>query len=435
MRAVKTRNNLKFLLDPSESISMITQTTFRLPKAFLHPRVADKLLHSTQVNHSAYRDQLFPGAMPPMIYYAGAKKSLIPQLACLAPDSMQGLGSGFFGTGAFELNIEGRGLLKDKLMVVTEKCPHLALIWEQIQQHRMQEIMDAFHQLVRETEDALGKRTRKGSFSVTKQEYNYLAHRFNENILADKARRSSIFPDQEPLKADPDLIRMQINLYIINTCIGGVFRKNGKGLFNVQFNAQGRKPGMEIFFPLEMAKVKTVLAKIHFIRGDFSLLLDQDFPTGSFFFFDPPYFGTYDSFTEGRFSETDFSRFVAAVRTLAQQGHKLLITQSFHPEVKSRIGSIDGFNQAMIFRRDSFGKGGFIPEYVFRNYTTQSPEEQIFMAEVRRVEDKYAELVRAMEMDQDPVFIAAELMRLNGQNSLFLEKLNAGQLDPQTSED
>lgn len=422
------------MLDLSESISMITQTTFRLPKAFLHPRVADKLLHSTQVNHSAYRDQLFPGAMPPMIYYAGAKKSLIPQLACLAPDSMQGLGSGFFGTGAFELNIEGRGLLKDKLMVVTEKCPHLALIWEQIQQHRMQEIMDAFHQLVRETEDALGKRTRKGSFSVTKQEYDYLAHRFNANIKADKARRASLFPDQEP-KVDLSLLRMHINLYLINTCVGGVFRKNGKGLFNVQFNAQGRKPGMRIFSPLEMAKVKTVLAKINFIRGDFSLLLDQALPAGSFMFFDPPYFGTYDGFTDTGFSEDDFSRFVAAVRTFDQQGHKIMLTQSFHPDVKESFSSIKGFNMAMLFRRSTFGKGGFIPEYIFRNYTTQSSEEQIFMAEVRRVEDKYAELVRAMEMGQDPVFIAAELMRLNGQNSLFLEKLNAGQLDPQTSED
>jgi|GEM_PF-4319356 len=378
----------------------INSTTFKVCREFLHPEVAGRMLHSTRVNRSPWKQRLFPGPVPVIKYYAGGKRGMIPQLQALAPHSMAGLGSGFFVTGAFEFHLYGQGLLQGKPIAAIELNPHVAFIHEQLQTSSPAEIVRAYGREVAACERALGKKNHLGRWHVTKQEYAYHKKRLNDWI------QPGLFDDP------PDsLSRFHTILFILNTCVGGVFRFNASGAFNVNFN-NSRGENTEIFVPLEIPAVHRAMQDITFRRGDYAQLLEAGLPQGSFIFLDPPYYETYDSFTQTGFGPAEFHRFVEAVKTLNGKGYQIMLTQSFHPAVREAFGAVEGFNAAVTFRHNTFGPG-LIPEYVFRNYLIGTPEEQIFMDQVRRVEDKYAELNYAMQVGLDPVRIAMELVRLN----------------------
>jgi len=379
---------------------LINTTTFKLPKQFLHPEVAGKMMHSSQIGSAKWKKILFPGPVPVIKYYTGGKRGMIPQLQCLFPNEMEGLGSGFFGTGAVEHHLYGRGLLKGKPIVAVEFNPHVALIHEQLQTVSSNEIVRAYYREVGKCEKALGKKKHLGKWRVTKQEYEYHKRRFNSWT------KPGLFEGRPS-----SLTKFHTNLFLLNTCIGGVFRFNSTGQFNVNFN-KARGENTEVFVPLEIAAVHRAMQDMVFIRGDYAKLCEADLPEGSFIFLDPPYYDTYDAYTQTGFGVSEFSRFVEAVKTLNGKGYQIMITQSFHPKVKEALGAIEGFNVAMTFRHNSFGSG-IIPEYVFRNYQNGTSEERIFMDQVRRVEEKYIELLQAVQMGQDPVLVAMELARLN----------------------
>ncbi len=378
---------------------LIKPATFKLPKQFLHPEVDARMLHSTQVGRNPWKKRLFPGPVPVIKYYTGGKRGMIPQLQCLFPNEMAGLGSGFFGTGAVEFHLYGKGLLENKPIVAVEANPHVALIHEQSQTVSPAEIVRAYRREVRACEDALGKKRNLSKWRVTKQEYEYHKRRFNGWVQPE------LFEDP------PDsLTRFHTNLFLLNTCIGGVFRFNQQGLFNVNFN-KSRGENTEVFVPLEIKDVCSAMRNFVFIRGDYSRLCESALPEGSFIFLDPPYYDTYDYYTKTGFDADEFSRFVEAVKVLNSKGYQIMITQSFHPAVKEALEPIDGFDVAVTFRHNTFGSG-IIPEYVFRNYQNGSSEEQIFMDQVKRVEETYVELLRIVQMGLDPDLIV-QLAQLN----------------------
>lgn len=122
-------------------------------------------------------------------------------------------------------------------------------------------------------------------------------------------------------------------LYLNRTCWNGLYRENLRGEFNVP---RGTKDTV-IFDDDDFASVSESLARAKIMTGDFDKVLSA-LEEKDFAFIDPPYTVKHNGngfvkYNESIFSWNDQVRLANAVRSKANCGASILVTNAYHPTV------------------------------------------------------------------------------------------------------
>jgi DNA adenine methylase len=120
-------------------------------------------------------------------------------------------------------------------------------------------------------------------------------------------------------------------LYLNRTCWNGLYRENLRGEFNVP---RGTKDTV-IFDDDDFAAVSEALASAKITTGDFEKVLNG-VKEKDFVFIDPPYTVKHNSngfvkYNESIFSWKDQERLAKAVKSKADSGASILVTNAYHP--------------------------------------------------------------------------------------------------------
>ena len=122
-------------------------------------------------------------------------------------------------------------------------------------------------------------------------------------------------------------------LYLNRTCWNGLYRENLRGEFNVP---RGTKDTV-IFDDDDFAAISEALASATIMTGDFEQTL-RKIKHGDLAFIDPPYTVNHNSngfikYNEKIFSWNDQVRLANAVRSKADSGANILVTNAYHSTV------------------------------------------------------------------------------------------------------
>jgi DNA adenine methylase len=122
-------------------------------------------------------------------------------------------------------------------------------------------------------------------------------------------------------------------LYLNRTCWNGLYRENLQGRFNVP---RGTKNTV-IFDDDDFAGISEALARTKIMTGDFEKLLST-LEENDFAFIDPPYTVKHNGngfvkYNESIFSWSDQIRLADVVRSKANSGASMLVTNAYHPTV------------------------------------------------------------------------------------------------------
>jgi DNA adenine methylase len=126
-------------------------------------------------------------------------------------------------------------------------------------------------------------------------------------------------------------------IWLNKHCFNGLYRVNGKGLFNVSWNRRTRGDSID---ERNLRAVSSYLrsAKVEIRQGDFEEAC-ADAKAGDFVFFDSPYVpisvtAAFSDYTKDGFTLADHERLAALFRRLDRLGVYLLLTNNDVPLVR-----------------------------------------------------------------------------------------------------
>ncbi len=153
-------------------------------------------------------------------------------------------------------------------------------------------------------------------------------------------------------------------IFLNKTGFNGLYRENQAGEYNVSFGYRER-PALD---PESLTAFSQAFAGTKLLHGDFRQFISEP-KGGDFLYLDPPYDGTYNSYTCSGFSNADLQDLGQHCRHFDRMGVYWMVSNSDTPLVRDvfrgfRIGSI------MAPRSVSrYGSGrGKVQELIIRNY-------------------------------------------------------------------
>jgi len=168
--------------------------------------------------------------------------------------------------------------------------------------------------------------------------------------------RAVDWKDMEPLEAAARTI------YLNKTCFNGLYRVNRKGLFNTPYANNKRTVYCDA---TEIRKASALLNSAEIICGDFHQVLMELAKEGDFIFLDPPYvpvskYADFKRYTKEQFGEDDQRKLAEDVKTLAERGCNLMLTNSNHPLVHELYGDfkIEIFQTKRMINKDANNRTG-----------------------------------------------------------------------------
>jgi DNA adenine methylase len=259
----------------------------------------------------------FRGGVQPLLKWAGGKRQLLPALRRFYPVRFHGYIEPFFGSGAVFFDLHGRGLLRNRDVVLIDSNADLIGCYETVRDHP--------ELVARELEQLARAHASEGAPHY----YKVRDNRFNP--LRNAQRR----PDGR-IAYTPELAAMLI--YLNRTGFNGLFRLNARGAFNVP---AGRYAHPTIVNRSKLNAVADALAlpRVKLLHGSFDLARDVAGP-GDFLYCDPPYAplsptANFTSYTTARFGNDDQVRLQQLVVTLAASGCHVLVSNSTAAEIAS----------------------------------------------------------------------------------------------------
>jgi DNA adenine methylase len=119
-------------------------------------------------------------------------------------------------------------------------------------------------------------------------------------------------------KAEPvdQIDRAARFIYLNRLCFNGLYRVNGKGKFNVPYGRHVRPPNMPID---AMKRAASILKYAQLYHSDFGDVIEMA-EAGDLIYADPPYDGTYKSYTSAGFTVEDQRRLVECLADAADRG-------------------------------------------------------------------------------------------------------------------
>ncbi len=160
------------------------------------------------------------------------------------------------------------------------------------------------------------------------------------SALPDEAGRKSFylgvrssFNAGRPQGNTPDVGRAALLLFLNRTCFNGLYRVNGKGLFNVPF---GRYVCPGICDVASIKSASAALSGVEILSGDFANAVAGAGP-GWFVYFDPPYrpvskTSAFCDYTQGGFGDDEQRRLAECCRWLDAAGAGWMLSNSDAPD-------------------------------------------------------------------------------------------------------
>ena len=162
-----------------------------------------------------------------------------------------------------------------------------------------------------------------GSVDCTKEFYYRIRESFNEKISNGQL----------------DYEAAAMFIYINKHCFNGLYRVNGKGLFNVPWNQRTDGKSAE---PDNLRSISNYLKQVKFSQGDFEVFC-EDVKSGDFVYFDSPYVpesstADFTSYTAGGFTYDDHVRLAKLYERLSERGALLMLSNNDVPLVHELYG-------------------------------------------------------------------------------------------------
>ena len=270
----------------------------------------------------------------PFVKWAGGKRQLLPQIKERMPEKYNNYFEPFVGGGA----------------VIFEFKPERALIND-----INKALINAYRKICDEPEAFLRevKKLDSEMWEDGKKYYYYLREHYNDKLM----------------KAEYDVELAALFVFLNKHCFNGLYRVNGKGLFNVPYN-DSRKASVNENVIMEVSKY---LQDVTIIDGDFEVAC-KDAKKGDFVFFDSPYAPlnptSFESYTKEGFDVESHRRLAELYNELTDRGCYCMLTNhntEFINELYSGKGyKIDVIKVKRMINSDATNRVG--EEVIICNY-------------------------------------------------------------------
>ena len=242
----------------------------------------------------------------PFVKWAGGKRQLLPQIKERMPEKYNNYFEPFVGGGA----------------VLFELLPSSALIND-----INKALINAYRQICNVPEAFINAVNRLDTemWEDGKKYYYSLRERFNDKLM----------------KSEYDVELAALFVFINKHCFNGLYRVNGKGLFNVPYN-NNRKASVDEKAILNVSKY---LQGVTIIDGDFEEAC-QEAKKGDFVFIDSPYAPlnptSFESYTKEGFDIESHRRLANLYDELTDRGCYCMLT-NHNTELINELYSNSGY--------------------------------------------------------------------------------------------
>lgn len=229
-------------------------------------------------------------SIAPFVKWAGGKRQLLPQIKERMPEKFNDYYEPFVGGGA----------------VVFELLPENARIND-----INRALINAYRQICHNPEAFLEVINQLDSqmWEDGKKYYYSLREHYNDKLM----------------KAEYDVELAALFVFVNKHCFNGLYRVNGKGLFNVPYN-NSRRPSVDEH---TIWDISNYLQKITILEGDFEAAC-ADAKQGDFVFIDSPYAplnpSSFESYTKEGFDLESHMRLAKLYDELTARGCYCMLT-------------------------------------------------------------------------------------------------------------
>lgn len=270
----------------------------------------------------------------PFVKWAGGKRQLLPQIKERMPEKYNRYYEPFVGGGAliFELLPENA--------LINDINPALINAYKQICNEP-----EAFLKVVNKLDTEM--------WQDGKEYYYSLREHYNDKLM----------------KAEYDVELAALFVFINKHCFNGLYRVNGKGLFNVPYN-NSRRASVDKDVIKDISKY---LQGVTIIEGDFEEAC-ADAKKGDFIFFDSPYAPlnptSFESYTKEGFDVESHRRLAGVYTELTKRGCYCMLTNHNTELINQLYGSkgykIDVVSVKRMINSDASNRVG--EEVIICNY-------------------------------------------------------------------
>lgn len=270
----------------------------------------------------------------PFVKWAGGKRQLLAHIKERMPKEFNRYFEPFVGGGAVALEFMPENA------VLNDINEALINTYRQIR-----DVPEQFLELVQAMDAGMGEDAKAYYYSL-RQQYN------------DKLMR-----------AEYDTQLAALFVFMNKHCFNGLYRVNGKGLFNVPYN-KSRKPSVE---PENIMETSKYLQRIQIESGDFERVCQMAKP-GDFLFLDSPYAPlketSFEAYTKEGFDVESHRRLARVYHELTERGCYCMLTnhntQFIMDLYKDRGYSIDVVSVKRMINSDASKRTG--EEVIICNY-------------------------------------------------------------------
>lgn len=226
----------------------------------------------------------------PFVKWAGGKRQLLDRISARMPQTYNNYYEPFIGGGAVLFNFQ------PKRAVINDINESLINTYRIIASNPLE-----FIEYVKKLDSEMGE-DGKGYYYSLREHYN------------DKL-----------MKEEFDIELASLFVFINKHCFNGLYRVNGKGLFNVPYNNSKR----ESIDEESIMAISDYLKKVTILSGDFEAAC-RDAQKGDFVFFDSPYAPlnptSFESYTKEGFDVESHKRLARLFDKLTKRGCYCMLT-------------------------------------------------------------------------------------------------------------
>lgn len=270
----------------------------------------------------------------PFVKWAGGKRQLLPQIRERMPKKYNRYYEPFVGGGA----------------VTFELLPTNAVIND-----INRPLVNTYKQIRQTPQDFLGEVNKidEAMWEDGKEYYYAMRQNYNDKLMKEEF--------------DPELAALFV--FLNKHCFNGLYRVNGKGLFNVPYNNSRRKSCDKD----SILAIAEYLKQIDILEGDFEVACEQA-REGDFVFIDSPYAPlnptSFEAYTKEGFDVESHKRLAKLYDNLTERGCRCMLTNHNTEMINELYGDkgykIDVVSVKRMINSDASNRKG--EEVIIYNY-------------------------------------------------------------------